>query len=204
MIDNVKRIPGRDWKQNYEQTVIDLIHEYFPPIEYLIEIDGTQLVRTEDAECDEIIRDFSHKTWDQLDHRLITYHQEAPLLMSYAGFLKFLPAFLVDLFHADTQVLHIVWNSLLEFQFEARPAHSPYELNDDQILCCILSFVSSSDFPLETMMPRRTAEEYFHNPSPEAALNMLTLGLPHERITAIQSRIEQINDCFVREHWDEG
>tara|TARA_R110002111_G_scaffold2705_4_gene17918 strand:- start:2500 stop:3099 length:600 start_codon:yes stop_codon:yes gene_type:complete len=197
-------LTGRDWQENYQQTVINLMNEAFPPDQYLIEIDGTQLLQTEGAEYNAIVRDFSHKTWDQLDHRFITRHQEAPLYMSYEGFLKFLPAFLVDLFHADTQVLHIVWNNLLEFRIEERSEHAHDELNDDQLLCCILSFVRSSDFPLDTMMPRRTAEEYFHNPSPDAALNMLTLELPHERITSIQSRVEEINDYFVREHWDEG
>lgn len=197
-------ITGKDWQQNYQQTVLALINEAFPPGQYLSEVDGTQIVRTEGAECDEMIRDFSHKTWDQLDHALITHHQESPLFMSYEGFLKFLPAYLIDLFDPDTRVLHIVWNSLLEFRFEGRPSHSQIELNDDQILCCILSFVRSSNFPLDTMIPRRTAEEYFHNPSPEEAFNMLTLGLPHERIINIQSRIEQINDCFVIERWDQG
>lgn len=198
-------ITGRDWKRNYRQTVTTLINESFPPDQYLIEIDGPQLVRTEGAECDEIIRDFSHKTWEQLDHRLITYHQEAPLSMSYEGFLKFLPAYLIDLFDPDTQVLHIVWNGLLELpSFEVVSDHPQQNLNDDQILCCILSFVRSSDFPLDTMIPRRTAEEYFHNPSPQAAFKMLTLDLPHERLTAIQDRVEQINDGFLREHWDQG
>tara|TARA_R110002095_G_scaffold105757_2_gene92552 strand:- start:1455 stop:2054 length:600 start_codon:yes stop_codon:yes gene_type:complete len=197
-------ITGREWQENYQQTVIDLLKEVFPPDQYLIEIDGTQLVQKEGAEYDEFVRVFSHKTWDQLDHRLINCHQDAPLYLSYEGFLKFLPAFLVDLFQPDTQVLHIVWNNLLEFRMEERPEHARAELNDDQLLCCILCFVRSSDFPLDTMMPRRTAEEYFHNPSPDAAFNMLTLELPHERITAIQSRVEEINEYFVREHWDEG
>ncbi|QDT43703.1 hypothetical protein Pan241w_38050 [Gimesia alba] len=200
----MKLISKRNWQRNYRQTVIDLIHECFPPNQYLAEIDGPQLVRSEGPVFDEILCDFAGKTWDQLDHTLITHHQDAPLFMSYEGFLKFLPAFLIDLFREDTQVLHIVWNSLLEFRFEVRPSHSQIELNNDQILCCILSFVRSSNFPLDTMIPRRTAEEYFHNPSPEAAFNMLTLGLSHERIATIQSQIEQINDCFVIERWDQG
>lgn len=197
-------LQNQDWRQDYDRTVIRLIHEAFPPDQHLTEIDGTQLVSSTGAECDVIIRDFAHKTWEQLDHAFITRQQEAPLSMSYAGFFKFLPAYLVDLFDAETQVLHVVWNCLLEYRWEPHLNYESFELNDDQLLCCILSFVRSSDFPLDTMMPRRTAEEYFHNPSPEAAFNMLTLDLPHEQVTRIQSRIEQINDCFVIERWDQG
>ena len=197
-------LQNQDWRQNYDQTVIQLIKAAFPSDHYLTEIDGTQLVRTEGAEADIIIRDFSHKTWDELDHTLITRQHDAPLSMSYLGFLKFLPAYLVDLFEADTRVLHVVWNCLLEYRLEPRLGQNPFELDDNQLICCILSFVRSSDFPLDTMMPRRTAEEYFHNPSPEAAFNMLTLELSHERIVGLQDQIEQINDCFVREYWDQG
>lgn len=197
-------LQNQDWRKNYDQTVIKLIHTAFPPDQHLTEIDGTELVSSSGAECDAILRDFTHKTWDQVDHALITTHQDAPLLFSYAGFLKFLPAWLVDLFVADSQVQHVVWNCLLEYRAGIQPARHKIKLNDDQLICCILSFVRSNDFPLDTMMPRRTAEEYFHNPSPEAAFNMLTLDLPHERITRIQSRIEEINDSFILERWDQG
>ncbi|WP_145457243.1 hypothetical protein [Gimesia panareensis] len=197
-------LQNQDWRQDYDRTVIRLIHETFPPDQYLAEVDGTQLIQAAGAESDTIIRDFAHKTWEQLDHAFITRQQDAPLSMSYEGFLKFLPAYLVDLFDPETQVQHVVWNCLLEYRSETRSPHEPVALNDDQLICCILSFVRSSDFPLDTMIPRRTADEYFHNPSPESAFNMLTLGFSHERILRIQSRIEQINDCFVIERWDQG
>lgn len=197
-------LQNRDWRQNYDQTVIQLIHEAFPPDHYLSEVDGTQLVSTSGAASDAILRDFAHKSWNELNHALITRQQEAPLSMSSAGFFKFLPAYLVDLFDPDTQVLHVVWNCLLEYRWEPHLSSESFELNDDQLLCCILSFVRSSDFPLDTMIPRRTSDEYFHNPSPEAAFNMITLDLSHERVTALQSRIEEINDCFVIERWDQG
>ncbi|MCA9015259.1 MAG: hypothetical protein KDA77_07985 [Planctomycetaceae bacterium] len=201
----MKRISERDWKQNYDQTVISLIHEVFPPKTHFVDIDGDQLVQAAGDDYDEIVRDFSGKTWDQLDHRLISYHHEAPLFMSYEGFLKFLPAYLIDLFDPDTQIVHVIWNSLVELQsFEVVQNYPHRNLNDDQILCCILSFVRSSNFPLDTMIPHQTTEEYFHNPSPEAAFSMLTLGLPHERVLKIQNRIEQINDYFVFERWDQG
>lgn len=194
----------RDWNRDYREIVIDSIFDSFPPVTHFADIDGEQLVQERGDDYDEIIRDFSHKTWDQLDHGLLSYHHEAPVFMSYAGFLKFLPAYLVDLFHEDTQVVHSVWNRLLELECEQLPVPQSYELNDDQLVCCILAFVRVTDFPLDTMMPQRTEEEYFHNPSPEAAFNIVTLGLHHERISAIRTQIEAINDSFVGERWDNG
>lgn len=195
----------QDWKQNYTETVITLIHEAFPPLVHFRDIDGKQLVQAEGAEFQEIIHDFSGKTWDQLDHCLISKHHEAPLYMSYEGFLKFLPAYLIDLFDPDTRVEHMVWNNLVELQsFKMDPDYPQQYLNDDQILCCILAFVRSSNFPLDTMIPRRTADEYFHNPCPEEAFNMITLGMSHDRITCLQERVEEINDFFILERWDEG
>ncbi len=75
-------LQNQDWRKNYDQTVIKLIHTAFPPDQQLTEIDGTELVSSSGAECDAILRDFTHKTWDQVDHALITTHQDAPLLFS--------------------------------------------------------------------------------------------------------------------------
>ncbi|MCR9231382.1 MAG: hypothetical protein NXI29_10250 [bacterium] len=197
-------LQNQDWRRNYDQTVIRLIREAFPPKQYLTHVDGTDLLRTSGAEGDAILRDYAHKTWDQVDHALISRYHEAPLSMSYAGFLKFLPAYLVDLFHPESEMQHIVWNCLLEYRLEPHLGSEQFDLNDDQLICCLLAFVRSSNFPLDTMMPRQTSEEYFHNPSPESAFNMLTLALPHERVLALQSRIEEINDSFVIERWDQG
>ncbi|HAW27708.1 MAG TPA: hypothetical protein DCY03_06260 [Planctomycetaceae bacterium] len=197
-------VKNRDWNRDYREIVIDSIYDSFPPATHFSDCDGDQLVQSRGDDYDEIIRDFSGKRWDQLDHSLISFHHEAPVFMSYWGFLKFLPAFLVDLFDGDTQVVHSVWNRLLDLEYESTATPQNNELSNAQRVCCILAFVRVTDFPLDTTMPARTPDEYYHNPTPEAAFNVLTLGLHHERITAIREQIEMINDSFVGERWDSG
>lgn len=195
---------NRDWNRDYREIVIDSIFDSFPPDTHFADCDGDQLVQARGDNYDEIIRDFSGKNWGQLDHGLISFHHEAPLFMSSFGFLKFLPAFLVDLFEEQTQVANSVWNRLLGLEHEDTVNPQNNELNNIQRVCCILAFVRVTDFPLDTRMPERTPAEYYYDPRAESVFNVVTLGLHPERVLAIRSQIEEINDAFIGFRWDGG
>lgn len=192
---------NRNWLIDYKQIVIDSINDSFPPEEYFNDIDGIQLVWTkrwsDDDDTGEFLRDFTGKTWDQIDHNLISYHRAAPTFMSYYGFMKFLPALLIDLFADDCQlddrVLYAILEHYASYQYDIP---GKYALNNDQIICCILALHLPEDFPIDTNFPLSSEENVFYV-GLEFLYPAMTHGLPSEQKMIIQSKIEEINTWFL-------
>lgn len=195
-------VKNKDWNQNYSQIVIDCINDCFPPEKHFVDIDGSQLIESrrwyEGDDNEEIIRDFTGKSWDQIDHALISYHRAASAFMSYHGFVKFLPAFLIDLFDEDCQLDTRVLDFLLTYYLsDGSPTPHEYELNDDQIICCLLTFLEPIDFPIDTNMPNQSNEESYYAVKPEWVFPALTQKLHPRRLSAIRSKIEELNTWFL-------